>query len=106
MSELRGERRSLHALREHIDCLLARGAVISSREPLRLQLHGRMLLVEHGMLIAEQGALDLIRMLATMDWDSGQRDRIIDMCLKQLDQAIEQLMPQAPRAQPTPERVE
>jgi len=28
------------------------------------------------------------------------------MCLKQLDQAIEQLVPQAPRAQPTPERVE
>jgi len=46
MSELQGERRSLHALREHIDCLLARGAVISSREPLRLQLHGRMLLVD------------------------------------------------------------
>ncbi|MCF7200945.1 hypothetical protein [Pseudomonas oligotrophica] len=91
MMEFHDERRSLHALREHIDCLLARGAVIRRREPLTLELNGRQMTVEHGMLIGEKGALDLIRLLASMKWDNAERNRVIGICLQQLDQAIEEV---------------
>mgnify|MGYP007072094926 FL=1 len=52
MSDFREEKRKLHALRKHIDALLASGAVITQRDPLILLDGSQVLRVEHGMLIS------------------------------------------------------
>src|SRR3546814_10087509 len=48
------ERRALHALRDHIDCLLAEGASLVGRDPVQLSFQGRTLTVQHGMLVNER----------------------------------------------------
>lgn len=47
------EHRKLPELRAHIDKLLGKGWVITSRCPLKLQNGHRVLLVSYGMLICE-----------------------------------------------------
>lgn len=47
------EHRKLPELRAHIDKLLGKGWVITSRCPLKLQSGHRVLLVSYGMLICE-----------------------------------------------------
>lgn len=84
------DRRVYHALREHIDCLLAEGASLTGRDPVRLSFRGRTLTVQHGMLICEDGHQDLIEALAELEWSSKRsRDLAIELCLKQLEQAID-----------------
>ena len=61
------ERRALHALRDHIDCLLAEGASLVGRDPVQLSFQGRTLTVQHGMLVNESGHQDLIETLAEAD---------------------------------------
>ncbi len=84
------DRRVYHALRDHIECLLAEGASLTGRDPVRLSFKGRTLTVQHGMLICEDGHHDLIETLAELEWSSKRtRDLAIDLCLKQLEQAID-----------------
>lgn len=91
MSNPTDERRALHALRDHIDCLLAAGASLTGRDPLQLNLHGRTLTVRQGMLINENGHQDLIEMLAGQEWTNTRtRDLAIEICIRQLDHTIKQ----------------
>ena len=83
------ERRALHALRDHIDCLLAEGASLVGRDPVQLSFQGRTLTVQHGMLVNESGHQDLIETLAELEWTNKRtRDLAIDICIRQLDHAI------------------
>ena len=50
------EQRHLPALRAHIEHLLSKGWIISSRSPLMLQNGHRCYLVSHGMLISESAS--------------------------------------------------
>lgn len=91
MSNPPDERRTLHALRDHIDCLLAAGASLTGRDPVQLSLQGRTLTVRHGMLVNENGHQDLIEMLADQEWaNTRTRDLAIDICIRQLDHSIQQ----------------
>ena len=83
------ERRALHAMRDHIDCLLAEGASLVGRDPVQLSFQGRTLTVQHGMLVNESGHQDLIETLAELEWTNKRtRDMAIDICIRQLDHAI------------------
>ena len=83
------ERRALHALRDHIDCLLAEGASVVGRDPVQLSFQGRTLTVQHGILLNENGHQDLIETLAELEWTNKRtRDLAIDICIRQLDHAI------------------
>ncbi len=85
------ERRAFHALRDHIDCLLAAGASLVGRDPVQLSLQGRTLTVRHGMLVNENGHQDLIETLAELEWSNKRtRDMAIELCIRQLDQAIKE----------------
>ncbi|WP_312721883.1 hypothetical protein [Stutzerimonas kunmingensis] len=55
------ERRQLHALRAHIDTLLAAGASLEGRNPLRLAINGQTLFVRHGTLVSDNGKLGRYR---------------------------------------------
>ncbi|UVO18284.1 hypothetical protein [Stutzerimonas stutzeri] len=91
MSNPPDERRTLHALRDHIDCLLAAGASLTSRDPVQLSLQGRTLTVRYGMLVNENGHQDLIEMLAGQEWTNTRtRDLAIDICIRQLDHTLQQ----------------
>ncbi|MCD1641031.1 hypothetical protein OUY36_01325 [Stutzerimonas sp. R40042] len=91
MSDRIDERRALHALRDHIDCLLAAGASLVGRDPVQLNFQGRTLIVQHGMLLNENGHQDLIETLAELEWANKRtRDLAIDICIRQLDHAIKQ----------------
>ncbi len=50
------EQRKFHALRAHIDELLAEGARIVSREPFTLRVRGHIYSVSCGMLIGQNAA--------------------------------------------------
>nr|WP_234461714.1 hypothetical protein [Stutzerimonas stutzeri] len=79
----------MHALRDHVDCLLAAGASLVGRDPVQLSFQGRTLTVQHGMLVNESGHQDLIETLAELEWTNKRtRDLAIDICIRQLDQAI------------------
>jgi len=79
----------LHALRDHIDCLLAEGASLVGRDPVQLSFQGRTLTVQHGMLVNESGHQDLIETLAELEWTNKRtRNMAIDICIRQLDHAI------------------
>ncbi|NRF50137.1 hypothetical protein LQF05_19865 [Stutzerimonas stutzeri] len=91
MNDRIDERRELHALRDHIDCLLAAGASLVGRDPVQLSLQGRTLTVQHGMLVNENGHQDLIETLAELEWSNKRtRDMAIDICIRQLDHAIQE----------------
>ncbi|WP_417776093.1 hypothetical protein [Stutzerimonas xanthomarina] len=85
------DKRVLHALREHIDELLNAGAVISSRDPLTIVTAGETLKVKHGMLVGFSQILDMIEPVADHEWPEALRQMAVDLCIKQLDQAIEAL---------------
>ncbi len=89
--ERRQEKRTLHALRKHIDKLLAAGAQIISRDPVTILSAGETLKVRHGMLIGYSGFLDMVEPVTDHDWPDALRQMAIDLCIKQLDQAIESL---------------
>jgi len=91
LSDRIDERRALHALRDHIDCLLAAGASLVGRDPVQLSFQGRTLIVQHGMLLNENGHQNLIETLAELEWANKRtRDLAIDICIRQLDHAIKQ----------------
>ncbi len=87
----REDKRTLHALRKHIDELLATGAVITSRDPVTILSAGETLKVKHGMLIGYSGFLDMVEPVTDHEWPAALRQMAIDLCIKQLDQAIEAL---------------
>lgn len=87
----RQDKRTFHALRKHIDALLAAGAVISSRDPITILSTGETLKVMHGMLIGYAGSLDMVEPVTDHDWPDALRQMAIDLCVKQLDQAVEAL---------------
>ncbi|WP_019341169.1 hypothetical protein [Stutzerimonas stutzeri] len=89
MSEQREEKRKLHALRKHLDALLASGAVITQRDPLTLLDGGQVLRVEHGMLIAYYKSLGMIEPATDGKWPESLRELAADLCCRQLDDAIE-----------------
>lgn len=91
MTQESSERRQLYALRSHIDTLLAAGASLEGRDPVRLSLDGQILIVRHGMLVSENSYLDIIETLSNTEWPSeNQRNQAIEMCLHHLVQAIDQ----------------
>ncbi|KFX71279.1 hypothetical protein TMS3_0104970 [Pseudomonas taeanensis MS-3] len=53
MESTKAEQRQYHAMRAHIDQLLAKGWSISGRDPLRLESAGHSCIVRHGMLISD-----------------------------------------------------
>lgn len=84
------DQRKYHALRKHIDCLLSSGASLAGRDPVRLSLEDRTLTVSHGMLVNEDGYLDLIEAMSDLErLDPDHRGLAIEICLQQLSQAIE-----------------
>lgn len=58
--EQQPEKRRLHALRKHVDELLAAGAVIVSRDPVTLLCNGQRLKIRLGMLIGYSALPDLV----------------------------------------------
>ena len=85
------DKRALHALRKHIDGLLDAGAVITSRDPLTVLSAGETLKVKHGMLVGYTDILALIEPVTDHEWPESLRQMAVDLCVKQLDQAIEAL---------------
>lgn len=85
------DKRALHALRKHIDGLLDAGAVITSRDPLTVLSAGETLKVKHGMLVGYTDILDMIEPVTDHEWPESLRQMAVDLCVKQLDQAIEAL---------------
>ncbi|AZZ46374.1 hypothetical protein C1896_16535 [Pseudomonadaceae bacterium SI-3] len=89
MSDFREDKRKLHALRKHIDALLASGAVITQRDPLILLDGSQVLRVEHGMLISYYKSLALIEPTTDGEWPESLREMAADLCCRQLDEAID-----------------
>lgn len=84
------DQRKHHALRKHIDCLLSSGASLAGRDPVRLSLEDRTLTVSHGMLVNEDGYLDLLEAISDLErLDPNHRGLAIEICLQQLSQAID-----------------
>lgn len=54
MLDMQSDKRQFHGLRAHLNALLAAGAVITSREPVRLAHAGRTYTVIHGMLLCDR----------------------------------------------------
>ncbi|WP_226688129.1 hypothetical protein [Stutzerimonas stutzeri] len=91
MTDDSADRRHLHALRAHIDALLAAGASLEGRDPVRLSLNGQTFLVRHGMLVSENDDLDFLETLSDVAWTSErQREQAIEMCRYELEQAIDE----------------
>ncbi|MCQ4314136.1 hypothetical protein D7241_01880 [Stutzerimonas sp. VN223-3] len=89
--EQQPDKRTLHALRKHIDELLAAGAMITARDPVTILADGKNLMVEHGMLVGYSSFLDLVEPIVDHEWPDALRQMAIDLCLQQLDQAINAL---------------
>lgn len=88
------DQRQLHALREHIDSLLVRGASLVGRDPVRLSLEGRTFTVRHGMLVGIGDPQDLLEAIAeSQESQARHRDLVLDLCLHQLSEAIETACP-------------
>ncbi|MCI0915658.1 hypothetical protein JNA64_00600 [Pseudomonas stutzeri] len=98
----RQDKRTLHALRKHIDELLASGAMITSRDPVTIVTAGETLKVRQGMLVGYSGFLDMVEPAADHDWPDALRQMAIDLCIKQLDQAIETLERRQPSTTQAP----
>lgn len=89
--EQQRDKRSFHALRKHVDELLAAGAVITSRDPVTIVSAGETLKVKHGMLVGYSRFLDMVEPITDHEWPDALRQMAIDLCIKQLDHAIEAL---------------
>lgn len=87
----RKDKRSLYALRKHIDDLLVAGAVITARDPVTIVSAGETMRVQHGMLISYTGLADLVKPVSDHVWPDALRKMASDLCIKQLEQAIASL---------------
>lgn len=85
------DKRVLHTLRKQVDALLNVGAVIVSRDPLTVVTAGETLKMKHGTLVGYAQILDMTEPVADHEWPEVLRQMAIDLCIKQLDQAIEAL---------------
>lgn len=85
------DKRTLHALRKHIDELLDAGANITARDPVTIVSAGETLRVKQGMLVGYLELLDMIESVADHEWPDALRQMAADLCIRQLDQAIEAL---------------
>lgn len=84
------ERRHLHALRQHINSLLAAGGSLVGRDPVRIDFEGHVLVVREGMLISEDGSLDFIERLTQQQWhDPAAAEAAMAICLKLLGRALD-----------------
>ncbi|SUD82824.1 hypothetical protein [Stutzerimonas nitrititolerans] len=89
------DQRQYHALREHIDSLLARGASLVGRDPVRLSLEGRTFTVQHGMLVGSEDPQDMLEAFAeSPKSQTRHRELVLDICLRQLSEAIETECPE------------
>lgn len=95
MADIRADKRKLHALRKHIDELLEAGAVIRQREPLTLLHGGQTLRVKHGMLVSHNEFPDLVDPIADHEWPDALRQMAVELCLRQLDQALQAAVEEA-----------
>ncbi|WP_417780659.1 hypothetical protein [Stutzerimonas xanthomarina] len=85
------DKRKLHALRAYIDALLAAGASLEGRDPVRLSFEGETLIVRHGMLVSENDQHAVIEALSDITWASErQRNQAIEMCLHHLTKALDE----------------
>jgi hypothetical protein len=75
----RKDKRSLCALRKHIDDLLAAGAVITARDPVTILSKGETMRVMHGMLISYSGLLDMVKPLSDHEWPDALRQMASDL---------------------------
>lgn len=89
--EQRKDKRTLYALRKHIDGLLVDGAVITGRDPVTIVSAGETMRVQHGMLISYTGLAEMIKPFSDHEWPNALRQMASDMCTKQLEQTIEAL---------------
>lgn len=85
MAETRDEKRKLHALRKHIDEMLAAGAVIEKREPLTLSHSGQKIHVKHGILVSY---VELPELVASQQCSDSLRQIAVNICLQQLNDAL------------------
>lgn len=85
------DKRKLHALRKHIDSLLADGAAISSREPLTLTHAGQTLRVKYGMLVGHYQLPDMVEPIIDHEWPDTLRQIAAGICMRQLDKALQAL---------------
>jgi len=85
------DNRTFHALRKHIDQLLGAGAVITSRDPVTIVSAGETLKVKQGMLVGYLEILDMTEPVADHEWPEALHQMAADLCLRQLDRAIEAL---------------
>lgn|GEM_PF-104524 len=101
------ERRHLHALRQHIDSLLAGGASLVGRDPVRIDFEGRVLVVREGMLISEDGSLDFVERLTQQQWqDPAAAEAAMAICLKLLGRALDNSSGAQPRTATPPRHTE
>lgn len=83
------DRRQCTALRHHIDALLAAGASLVGRDPVRLVYKQKALTVQHGMLLSEPTPAELIDALNVLaKGEDGTRGAAIEACLRHLDSAL------------------
>ena len=83
------DRRQCTALRNHIDALLAAGASLVGRDPVRLVYKRQMLTVQHGMLLSEPTPTELVEALNMLaEGDDSRRSAAIEACLRHLDSAL------------------
>ncbi|MEG4315343.1 hypothetical protein U8L64_10070 [Pseudomonas sp. FIP_A4] len=83
------DRRQCTALRNHIDGLLADGASLIGRDPVRLIYKQQTLTVQHGMLLSEPTPSELIDALNVLvEGEDGARAAAIEICLRYLDSAL------------------
>lgn len=83
------DRRQCTALRNHIDGLLADGASLVGRDPVRLIYKQQVLTVRHGMLLSEPTPSELIDALNILtEGEDNARAAAIETCLRYLDSAL------------------
>lgn len=83
------ERRQCTALRNHINALLADGASLVGRDPVRLVYKRQALTVQHGMLLSEPTPAELLEALDVLvAGDDSARAAAIETCLRHLDNAL------------------
>ncbi|MCQ4274496.1 hypothetical protein [Stutzerimonas degradans] len=83
------DRRQCTALRNHIDALLADGASLIGRDPVRLVYKKQTLTVQHGMLLSEPTPSELIDALNLLtEGEDSARAAAIETCLRYLDSAL------------------
>lgn len=83
------ERRQCTVLRNHINALLADGALLVGRAPIRLVYKRQKLTVHHGLLLREPIPAELIDALNVLaKGEDRPRAAAIETCLRYLDNAL------------------